>query len=619
MSNLFNELQNYPITPDEFWILGIVRLPGWVDDGQAPPYRLWAGLCAGEKAGVDISDPVAPSQKNNQLAIIALLQMARRAGYLPASLHVWDEAVGQFLSDELCIAKINVEVKLAEKHPAVGAILADMAKYQQEKPDLAGILEGDGVTLDHVRHFADAAAAFCAAEPWRVFDSDEDLIRIDSPTVPPLMSHLVVLGRAGQEFGIGFYKDETDFLDQREGRVTPATMSRMHRVFISRALPHELPIADADLWEDHQLPLARGYTLLPAILKPRTVERPDAETLALIEGILRALAASTETDLDAATWSRQVPTVSGPLQLTFSLVPLTEDSTPPFTSESMEQTLAQIAGQFSQESTGKLFTFDLSKSKTKSRPKALEPKQQAQELIYQAWECVGRKSVKLARQALELWPDCADAYNILAREFNSISEALDLYSKALAAAQRDLGPEFLQKAEGHFWGILETRPYMRALGGIAHALWRNGDHDRAIEHAQRMIQLNPGDNQGIRYPLLGWLLFQDRDREASALFKTTDEDSAWWTYGKTLVAFRLGGDAEPARREFKKAKKSNPHAIRYLSGDKPLPFVMPGYYGFGDENEAIFCARDLAPAWQKTPNAASWLSQQSKPKRKPRK
>ena len=42
------------------------------------------------------------------------------------------------------------------------------------------------------------------------------------------------------------------------------------------------------------------------------------------------------------------------------------------------------------------------------------PEAQAQELIYNAWELIGDERVELAMRALEIYPDCADAYVIMA-------------------------------------------------------------------------------------------------------------------------------------------------------------------------------------------------------------
>ena len=96
------------------------------------------------------------------------------------------------------------------------------------------------------------------------------------------------------------------------------------------------------------------------------------------------------------------------------------------------------------------------------------PLSQAQDLMYEAFESHDPKErVELARKALELSPDCADAYVLLAEQTKSRKEALELFEKGVAAGERALGPEAFQDDVGHFWGLLETRPYMRAREGLA--------------------------------------------------------------------------------------------------------------------------------------------------------
>src|SRR3989449_7579455 len=80
----------------------------------------------------------------------------------------------------------------------------------------------------------------------------------------------------------------------------------------------------------------------------------------------------------------------------------------------------------------------------RAAPPPRTPIERAQELIYQAWEARGGRRVRLARQALALWPDCADAYCLLAEETaTTLQEARDLYAQALAAGERALGRERL--------------------------------------------------------------------------------------------------------------------------------------------------------------------------------
>ena len=96
-------------------------------------------------------------------------------------------------------------------------------------------------------------------------------------------------------------------------------------------------------------------------------------------------------------------------------------------------------------------------------PAAETPLGQAQDLMYKAFEIADiQERIKLAKRAIELSPDCADAYVVLAENAAHRKEALEFYEKGVAAGERALGPKAFQEDVGHFWGLLETRPYMRA-------------------------------------------------------------------------------------------------------------------------------------------------------------
>src|SRR5215203_1056358 len=157
--------------------------------------------------------------------------------------------------------------------------------------------------------------------------------------------------------------------------------------------------------------------------------------------------------------------------------------------------------------------------KLPSAPAPTTPLERAQDLIYEAFETESsRKRIQLAKKALKTSGDCADAYVLLAEEdAESLEEAKDLYQKGVEAGERALGRETFKEEAGHFWGILETRPYMRARQGLAACLWELGEHGEAIEHYQEMLELNPSDNQGIRYELAGCLLDEDSSEDLGQL------------------------------------------------------------------------------------------------------
>lgn len=235
---------------------------------------------------------------------------------------------------------------------------------------------------------------------------------------------------------------------------------------------------------------------------------------------------------------------------------------------------------------------------------------EAQQLMYQAWDSNGPTRVELARHALEIDSDCTDAYVLLAEETaESIEEARDLYAKGVAAGERALGPGVFEEDAGHFWGLLETRPYMRARAGLAASLWAMGDREAGVAHYRDMLRLNPNDNQGIRDLLATCLLDLGRDDDLERLLEQYEDDaSALWAYTWALHAFRRGGDSEAARTRLRDAIRTNRHVPAYLLGRKPLPRALPEYVGFGDEDEAVAYTSQNLRNWRQTPGALLWLA-----------
>jgi tetratricopeptide (TPR) repeat protein len=232
----------------------------------------------------------------------------------------------------------------------------------------------------------------------------------------------------------------------------------------------------------------------------------------------------------------------------------------------------------------------------------------AQEIMYQAFEAAGAEQVRLARKALEISPDCADAYVLLAERAQTAEEALKHYEQGVAAGKRALGKQAFAEYAGHFWGLLETRPYMRAREGLAQCLWEAGHREEAVGHYQEMLRLNPNDNQGVRYSLAALLLDMDRDQDLRQLLaEYKDDASAVWAYTKALLAFRDGGESPQADKMLAQAVKVNKHVPAYLLGHKRLPHDLPPYITRGGEDEAVSYAVGNRRGWLNTPGAISWL------------
>jgi tetratricopeptide (TPR) repeat protein len=235
----------------------------------------------------------------------------------------------------------------------------------------------------------------------------------------------------------------------------------------------------------------------------------------------------------------------------------------------------------------------------------------AQDLMWDAWDTSDRRRrIEMTKEALRISPLCADAYVLLARETApTLDEQIDLYRQGIEAGEKALGKRAFRDDVGHFWGILETRPYMRARQGLAQALWDNGLREEAVAHYQDMLRLNPNDNQGIRYLLIDCLLTLGRDQDARQLLKRyKDDGAANWAWSRALSQFRTEGDGASSRRALASAVATNKHVPAYLLGRKKLPRRLPEYVGIGDVNEAVAYVHGGAAAWAAAAGAVEWLA-----------
>lgn len=238
----------------------------------------------------------------------------------------------------------------------------------------------------------------------------------------------------------------------------------------------------------------------------------------------------------------------------------------------------------------------------------------AQDLIYDAWEKPRRQDrIRLAEEALTIYSDCADAYNLLAEEkAENVAEARAFFASGLEAAERALGEAAFEEYAGHFWGLFETRPYMRARAGLAQCLWTLGEEEEAIGHYEEMLRLNPNDNQGIRHVLLGRLLERDDEEKAGRLLEEYAEDgSSEWLYGRALWLFRREKESTEADSALAEALEQNPYVPMYLLGEKKVPNRLPDYIGWGDKTEAQAYAAESLALWKGTEGARGWLLRRS--------
>ena len=615
------------------WQGGLLRAPVWIDGPDGTPYRPWAGAWVSLDTGVVNVKLADGDAADWRLALDALLELALKfAGTRPTAIEVADQGLGEQLARELGDRDLAVQVD--RRLGSVRAMFARMsADIDREPPPAA--LDGRGVSAERMRAFAVAARDFHAAALWRVL-SDEDLITVEAPAVAKGLRHVMVLGHAGQTFGLGFFGSPAD-LDRLHASPDPeALLGDGGRWTMLFGPPWETPFADLDLWEEHGLALAAPGAHPTAMWYGRAgrMRRPDARELGDIETILLALSRTTEAQIDSGRWTHEVDTHDGRRQITLAIPDLLGPLDAPADRtrhgmpdrRAMERLLVEVQ-RFA--ATQELADTEALNAAIKAKftgpmddvpSTASTPLERAQDLVYRAFDARGRRRILLARKALEVSPDCADAYVLLAEDSSDVETARDLYAQGLAAGERALGPAVFAEQAGRFWGDVRTRPYMRARFGLARCLADLGQHGDAIPHYRELLRLDAGDSLGVRYSLLGSLLRTGQDGDAESLLAQFDEPTGLWLYGGALAAFRREGDSPASRAKFRAAVRANRHVPAYLTGEAERPPVLPETYAVGSPEEAVISVADLGDVWAATPGALGWVATQvpSKKKRKRR-
>lgn len=239
-----------------------------------------------------------------------------------------------------------------------------------------------------------------------------------------------------------------------------------------------------------------------------------------------------------------------------------------------------------------------------------DPGEKSRTLSTQAMSAeTAEEALELAGKALELDPDNIDATMIqVAATSDSIEEAIAKTRQAIASAEKAFGPEFMAENKGDFWGIVETRPYMRARMSLLDLLYQAERLDEAVAEAEAMLDLNPNDNQGVRDRLLPMYLEAGRLEDARRLIERYRKDfSAIHDFGRVLERF-LSGDRAGAEKALLDVHQGNPHVLDYFTGRRPLPTTdLPSAYSPGDEDEALLCMLAYGPVLMKYTEAMGFM------------
>ncbi len=238
---------------------------------------------------------------------------------------------------------------------------------------------------------------------------------------------------------------------------------------------------------------------------------------------------------------------------------------------------------------------------------ALSFKEQAQDLVFEAHELPRSKAKVKIEKALELDPDCIEAYEYLGLVERKVELASVFFEKGISIGRRLFGGKYIAERKGMFWGFHETRPFMRCLQNYSVCLYKIGKVKECVAILEEMIELNPNDNQGVRDQLLLYLIELDENEKFLKYAKMFEEDNLTFPlFNRALFAFKTEGESANANKLLNKALKQNKHVAKRLLSKNPIT-MLEDHYGMGDKNEADYYASYAQHIWAMTRGAREWL------------
>ena len=574
MSCMENEIPPPPIL-DLVIELGIARMASMVGDSPDTAYRPRICVLVDHSRRTILHFELSqPDDSEATLLNRALNEMGVRLGGLPRQILTRNPTIVNQFKEPL--RRLGVDMMVRESLPSLDEAMASLhggplgGGDKREK----GLMTVAGITLDHVIAFAEAGKLFFEAAPWQHL-WDDDLIEIKSPPGPKGTRFTQVLGAAGETMGLGFVATRAAHEKMQNGGGLASGTGHWNMLY--NALD-DLPFEDGELWEQHNLPVANesAYPRLGRYTASAGMNQPKAEDLVWAEGLLRALAASTEAEFDTGRWEKEVTTIKGPLVYQFEM---------PILLEQIEGVLEVVKANES-------------------------PQNKARRLCRQSRSARGRRVAQLAKEAIELDPDFCEPWLILSAQQSADISKIPLLEKAVQAGERELGPEFFSKNAGRFGQFPEAETYLDARITLAGELLVDEQFDAGIAHLQALLQLDRSEGNEVRQSLSEALLFADRLDELDELLNKSDfrnDLNTEWQYTRTLLSYRREGDTETARNQLARAVDQNPLVAKLLTG-RGLTRVA---FAPDKMMEAMEIAKVLGESWHEANGALAWLKSQT--------
>ena len=216
------------------------------------------------------------------------------------------------------------------------------------------------------------------------------------------------------------------------------------------------------------------------------------------------------------------------------------------------------------------------------------PLDDAYEILEEAQNAKTEKeAIKLAKKAYEKSRERFDAILFQCDLEENGIKRMKLLDEGLEFEKNRLKKEkyFDKENIGHFYGIFETRPYIRGLVIKAEYLLEEGKLRQAESVCKEVLKLNKNDNMGARYLLMAIYATLEEENDMLKLHKEYPEESLEMIFPLFALYYKLGNDMK-AKEYLNRVDKCNSNFVKFFKGTiKESKEVNLGYYSRGDSSE----------------------------------
>jgi tetratricopeptide (TPR) repeat protein len=222
------------------------------------------------------------------------------------------------------------------------------------------------------------------------------------------------------------------------------------------------------------------------------------------------------------------------------------------------------------------------------------------------WSGDRRGAVKLFRRAIELDPQHADAHNhlgIVSLEARKLKAAEQHFRAAIDGGQRHIEHD---GSKVH-WGLIENRPYLRGLANLALVLVEQKKWAEALAIHKQLLELDPGDNQGVRYLIGPECLRVGDNAGAIKAFENSLHEEVGCAFGLALAKLRGQGPSAEIGEALLTGFAANRYVAPMLLGETWAR--LNGFHGsnMAEPEWAHDVVLAQAELWQAVPRGAELL------------